>query len=89
VAVVKGKEDLAIGNVVGSSVFNILFILGVAALIRPIELSVNVLIDVVVMAAVTVFLLIMARSNGKIDRKEGIFFIVVYVIYMIYAVHRG
>jgi cation:H+ antiporter len=89
VAVVKGKEDLAIGNVVGSSVFNILFILGTAALISPIALSVNVLVDVLVMAAVTVFLLITTRSKGKISRIEGMTFIVVYVIYMIYAIYRG
>jgi cation:H+ antiporter len=89
VAILKGKDDIAIGNVVGSSVFNILFILGTAALISPITLTVNVFLDMIVLIAVTVFLFFTARSKGKISKGEGIFFIVVYIVYLVYIIHRG
>ncbi|MCL2682338.1 MAG: calcium/sodium antiporter [Bacteroidales bacterium] len=89
VAILKGKDDIAIGNVIGSSVLNILFILGTAALITPIILSVNILIDVILMIVVTVFLWFTSRSKGQISKEEGIFFLVVYIIYLIYIIHRG
>ena len=89
VAIRKGKDDIAIGNIVGSSVFNILFVLGAAALITPITLTVNILIDVILLIAVSVFLFISSRSKGQISRGEGVFFLVVYVIYFVYIIHRG
>ena len=89
VAILKGKDDIAIGNVVGSSIFNILLILGAAALITPITLSVNILIDVILMIAVTVLLFFASRSKGQISKKEGIFFLVVYAVYLAYVIHRG
>ena len=89
VAILKGKDDIAIGNIVGSGVFNVLFILGTAALISPITLSVNILLDVIVLIAVTVFLWFAARSEGKISKPEGVFFLVVYVIYFVYIIYRG
>ncbi|MCL2414132.1 MAG: calcium/sodium antiporter [Bacteroidales bacterium] len=88
-AVLKGKDDIAIGNVVGSCMFNVLFILGVASLITPITLSVNILIDVILLIALSVFLFFTSRSKGHISRGEGVFFLVVYVAYFIYIIHRG
>jgi len=89
VAISKGKDDIAIGNVVGSGVFNILFILGAAALITPITLTVNILIDVILLIAVSVLLFFAARSKGKISKGEGVFFLVVYVAYLVYIIYRG
>jgi len=88
-AVLKGKDDIAIGNIVGSCIFNVLFILGVASLITPITLSVNILIDVTLLIAVSVFLFFTSRSKGHISKGEGIFFLVLYAAYLIYIIHRG
>ena len=89
VALLKGKDDIAIGNIVGSSVFNVLFVLGATALITPITLTVNILLDIVVMTVVTVFLFFTSRSKGQVSRGEGIFFLMVYIVYFIYIIHRG
>ncbi|MDR0437380.1 MAG: calcium/sodium antiporter [Bacteroidales bacterium] len=89
VAILKGKDDIAIGNVVGSSVFNVLLILGTAALITPITLTINILIDIILLIVVSVFLFFTSRSKGKISKGEGIFFLAVYVIYLVYIIHRG
>jgi cation:H+ antiporter len=89
VAIRKGKDDIAVGNVVGSGMFNVLFILGVAAVISPITLTVNILIDVILLIAVSVFLFFVSRSGGKINRREGLFLLTVYIGYFIYIIHRG
>jgi len=89
VAVTKGKFDIAVGNVVGSGMFNVLFILGTAAVIAPITLTVDILLDIIVLVVVTVFLFFTSRSKGKISRAEGVFFIVVYLAYLVYIIHRG
>ena len=88
-AILKGKDDIAIGNIVGSCMFNVLFVLGVASLITPITLSVNILIDVILLIALSVFLFFTARSKAHISRGEGVFFLVLYVIYFIFVIHRG
>jgi len=56
IAVLRGKDDIAIGNVVGSCMFNVLFILGAAAIIAPMTLTVNILIDVILLVVLSVFL---------------------------------
>jgi cation:H+ antiporter len=89
VAITKGKDDMAVGNIVGSGVFNILFILGAAAVITPITLSANILVDVIALIAITVFLFFAARSKGQISRGEGVFLLMVYIAYLVFIIHRG
>jgi len=89
IAVLKGKDDIAIGNVVGSCMFNVLFILGAAAVIAPMTLTVNILMDVVLLVVLSVFLYFTARSKGHISRGEGVFFLLIYIAYLVFIIHRG
>ena len=83
----KGKQDLAIGNVIGSNIFNICFVAGVpAAFIGNIIPSTPVTIDLVVMLLATIMLFFFSYSKRKISKVEGISFLVVFVIYYSYLV---
>jgi cation:H+ antiporter len=87
VAAIKNEGDISIGNIVGSNIFNILCILGVAALIQPIYLtgvnSVNY-IDMVVMILISIILLPLAWTKFEISRLEGAFLLFLYFGYMFY-----
>ncbi len=83
--------DIAVGNVVGSNIFNLLWILGISALINPLPFDV-VNNDDIVMMILASTLLIIAMPIGKrnaIDRWNGVFFLVTYFGYIIYLIMRG
>ena len=88
VAVRKGEHDIAIGNVIGSNIFNIFMILGLSSLANPLYLDINTLIDMFVMLAsgLTVFLLTLHKM--KIGRKRGIFMLLMYITYTVYLFIR-
>lgn len=83
VAALRGEADLAVGNVVGSNIFNILFILGMTSAISPINAGVIGILDFSVMLlAVILFALLVQVGKGKrISRGEGAFLLLVYVAY--------
>lgn len=83
--------DIAIGNVVGSNIFNLLWILGISALINPLPFNVVSNSDIVMMIFAST-LLIIAIPIGKkntIDRWNGILFIAIYIAYIVFLVQRG
>ena len=82
VAAYKRKTDIAIGNIVGSSLFNILAIAGSCSLVHPIEAKNVNYIDLLVMLAISVLLLPLVKSGQKISRTEGFVLILFYVIYI-------
>ena len=86
VAAIKGEKDIAIGNVVGSNIFNILCILGVTPLIMPLKNTKIDMVDLGVMLLCSILLLPVMRSGWKISRKEGIIFLLIYAGYMAYLV---
>lgn len=86
VAAVRRHADVAIGNVVGSNLFNILGILGVAALLRPIDASGISKVDLAMMTGVAVALLPLARSGGRVNRWEGAALLALYVAYTVWLV---
>jgi len=88
-AAVKGQSEIAIGNVVGSNIFNILFVLGISAVITPLPVNSIMFIDVILMLFLTVLLWIFSRTNYKVGRTEGIVFVAFYVVYMIYIIMRN
>ena len=88
VAVRKGEADIAIGNLVGTNIYNIFLILGLAATINPITISSNAFIDIIVLAITSFIVYIFIQHKKDINRKEGIIMILLYVIYIIYAVIR-
>ncbi|HRE40354.1 MAG TPA: calcium/sodium antiporter [Ignavibacteria bacterium] len=88
VAAYKKQSDIAIGNVVGSNIFNIFWILGVSAIIKPLPLTQGNNIDIlmVVLSSLLLFLSIFLFSRNEIGRKEGILFLIIYVLYTVYLV---
>lgn len=88
IAVKKGETEIAIGNVIGSNIFNILLVLGLAALINPISLSAVALIDIVFMIAITLLLYIFMKKNNSLSKPNGILFTLIYIVYMLYTIFR-
>jgi cation:H+ antiporter len=82
VAALRGQSDIAVGNVVGSNVFNVLGILGVAAIVRPLgEVGVGP-IDLAVMVGASVLLLPLMRSGFRLSRAEGACLLAGYAVYV-------
>ena len=88
VAAVRGHGDVAIGNVVGSNIFNVLGILGIAALINPIDTSGLSRVDLATMVVAALAMLPAARSGGVISRLEGAILLVAYVGYTVWLVSQ-
>lgn len=88
VAARKDEVDMALGNVIGSNIFNILLVLGVAAAISPIEFLTENIIDVVLLILMSLEVWFFAQSRKKITKGEGIVMLVVYVAYTLYICQR-
>ncbi|MCI6059822.1 MAG: calcium/sodium antiporter [Dorea sp.] len=88
VASSKGENDLAVGNVVGSNIFNILLILGISSAITPITLDVTAVYDTLILIVASIIVYISAISNHKIQRKEGMLFLIAYLAFFIYVLLR-
>ena len=85
----KDENELIIGNVVGSNIFNLLFVLGSSSTISPISLSPSLMFDVLLMLFVTVLCFIFAKTESKFDKKEGIILTALFIIYMAFAILRN
>ena len=89
IAVRKGHHDLAIGNIVGSNLFNLLLVLGVTAAIKPVPRPEHGMWDLVAMTVITVLLWFMALTHKfKVTRLEGAVLLFLYVGYMTWSVVR-
>ena len=86
VAAKKGESDLALGNVIGSNIFNILFIIGISALISPMSVDPKLLIDGVIMILSTLLVYFYAYRKIDISRKESFSMLIFYIIYMAYLI---
>lgn len=91
VAAYKKDADIAVGNIVGSNIFNIFWILGVSAIIRPLPFSPMLASDVfvTVLATVLLFIFLFVGKRHIIERWQGVCFITLYVGYVVYLVFRG
>jgi cation:H+ antiporter len=91
VAAFKKKSDIAIGNVVGSNIFNIFFVLAISTVIRPIPFidSLNVDILILIIISVILFLIMFTGKKRVIDRWEAILLVIIYFVYMVYIIQRG
>lgn len=88
VAARKGESDIAIGNVVGSNIFNIFFILGISSVISPITYGIESFIDIIIMLIASVGVYILTLKNFRIGNKKGLILLGAYVAYMIYILMR-
>jgi cation:H+ antiporter len=88
-ALKKGENQLVIGNVIGSNIFNILFVLGASSAIKSLPINSTMLIDTVIMIAVTVLCFIFGKTQDKYDKKEGVILIALFIGYMAFAIMRN
>lgn len=87
IAAKKGENELAIGNVVGSNIFNILFILGIAGTVNPLTTGSQIVVDLLVMLGVTLLLFVLSLK-GKLGKKQGIILLACYLGYLAYLITR-
>ena len=88
----KGQNDMAVGNVIGSNIFNILMILGVSGTISPIALgdaAFNNLVDVIILVGISIITYIFCVTGKKISRWQGGVMVILYAAYMAYAIMRN
>lgn len=88
-AALKNKSEIAVGNIIGSNIFNIFFVLGTSSIIHPIVVDSAILIDALFMIASTVVLFVFSHTHSKITRAEGGAFMVMYLGYMAYILIRN
>ena len=88
IATRKGETEIAIGNVIGSNIFNILLVLGIASVISPMTIGLEAVIDVVFMIFVTILLFVNMKKEKFILNKHGVMYIILYISYIIYTILR-
>lgn len=85
-AAVKGKADIAIGNIVGSNIFNILFVVGTTALITPVVFEQKFVVDLLISAAAGVLLWACVFRDKKLSRTGGVLMLIGYAAYFVYLI---
>ena len=88
VAARKNEVDMAFGNVIGSNIFNILFILGVTAAISPVAFIMENVVDSILLVLVSILVWVFAWSRLHIEKKEGVVLLACYAGYLIYICTR-
>ncbi|MEE1043033.1 MAG: sodium:calcium antiporter, partial [Clostridia bacterium] len=92
VAAKKGESDIAIGNVIGSNIFNILFVLGISSVITPIVINtadiINSMYDIIIVALATLVVYIPVVRTRKISRLSGSLMVIAYIVYTVYIIMR-
>lgn len=91
VAACKRHTEIAVGNVVGSNIFNIFFVLGISSIVKPLPIQAknNVDISVLILANLLLFVTMFTGKKHLLDRWEGILFIILYVSYIAFIIVRG
>jgi len=91
VAAYKKNVDIAVGNIVGSNIFNIFGVLGVSAIINPVTPDFSLNSDLVLLLIVTFMILslVLYRDEHNISRKQGLSFLFIYVLYLVFLFWRG
>lgn len=91
VAAFKRNSDIAIGNVVGSNIFNIFFILGISAVMNPLPVNprTNIDIGMTMLSSLLLFVCMFMGKRHRLDRWQGFLFIVLYIGYVAFLVRRG
>jgi cation:H+ antiporter len=88
IAARKGESDIALGNVIGSNIFNIAFVLGASATISPMTVNIISVYDVIILLFVSVLTLIFAKTQRRFSRLEGLSMLAMYAVYCGYILVR-
>ncbi|MFW6319201.1 MAG: calcium/sodium antiporter [Bacillota bacterium] len=89
VALIKKQKDIALGNIIGSNIFNTLFIAGISSVIYPLTNLGNVTVDVVLLVVASILVFVFTFTNRTLSRKEGVILIGIYTFYVLYILNRG
>ena len=84
----KGESGLALGNVVGSNIFNIMFILGLSSTVHPIAAEPVAFMDILILIAMTTVIYVFCRIRSQMGRLMGSLCVAAYVIYSVYIIIR-
>lgn len=85
-AAMKGKSDIAMGNIIGSNIFNILFVVGTTAVITPVEYQATFLVDSLIAVGAAVLLLLCVIRKKKLTRPGGMIMLLGYAAYFVYLI---
>lgn len=90
VASKKGENDMALGNVIGSNIFNLLLVLGIAGTVSPIHLpNMESVIDCIILLVVSLIILFIIKKTSLVGKKTGALMVFIYVLYTIYIFYRN
>lgn len=85
----KGENEIALGNILGSNVFNTLFIVGLSGIVVPLGVSPDVKFDSILLIGITLIVVIFAITSQKITKKEGIILVTIYFAYIAFIITRA
>ncbi|HOI85161.1 MAG TPA: calcium/sodium antiporter [Acholeplasmataceae bacterium] len=85
----KGENEIALGNVLGSNVFNTLFIVGISGIVVPLGINSDVKLDSIILIGITLLVVIFSMTKQTISKKEGLILLLVYVAYITYIILRA
>lgn len=88
-AAIKKQSEIALGNIVGSNIFNILFVLGLSSVISPLAVDQKMFLDTILMLILTFILLIFSRTRYRIGKIEGTILSASYIVYLIFIITRN
>jgi cation:H+ antiporter len=89
IAARKKEINLLVGNIIGSNIFNILWVLGVTSIISPIPFSPGIILDLMILLFVSTLLFIFVWKKNAVTKTQGIIFIILYILYLIYLLYKG
>ena len=89
IAIKKGENDIALGNVIGSNIANILLILGLVGTISPINVSTVILTDMVILTITTCFFYLLCNRFDSLNKKHSYILIMIYAMYLIFTIVRN
>ncbi|KJS19852.1 MAG: sodium:proton exchanger [Clostridiaceae bacterium BRH_c20a] len=88
-AAIKRQSEIALGNIIGSNIFNILFVLGISSVISPLKVDNKIFFDIILMIFLTLVLLVFSRTHFKVAKFEGIILALAYLLYLVYIISRN
>lgn len=89
VAAKKGENDIALGNVVGSNIFNILMVLGLAGVVSPMAITFENIIDIGLLVIFSLIVWLMSRTRKTLVKAEGLIMVLLYIAYLVYIIARN
>lgn len=87
-AAFKGNSDIAIGNIIGSNIFNMLLIIGASSVINPMNVSLYTFIDIIFITITLIIFILLTYKKQEVNKHNGLIFIIIYISYIIYTIIR-